>query len=181
MTGTQPCQVVEETDRSPPEQLECSLEKCQQVYQQPIEGAREFVNNKHMVVFFFFFLFFSICNLFLSHFRVFLFPHLYVYVCVQSVCAVIVPRAGWSSRILVTSCLKTAWPGRRAGRNARGREEILPSSLMNVCRSVNLELWSNKKANWSESHLNVFLCLSTISHLCRCIWAGRGICTTGLG
>lgn len=55
MTGTQPCQVVEETDRSPPEQLECSLEKCQQVYQQPIEGAREFVNNKHMVVFFFFF------------------------------------------------------------------------------------------------------------------------------
>lgn len=85
--------------------------------------------------------FFSICNLFLHHFRVFLFPHLNV--CVQSICAEIVARAGWGSRIRVTSCLKTARPGRRAGRNARGREEILPSSLMNVCRSVNVELWSN--------------------------------------
>ncbi|XP_051720447.1 C-type lectin domain family 4 member C isoform X2 [Ctenopharyngodon idella] len=45
LTGTQPCQVVEETDRSPPEQLECSLEKCQQVYQQPIEGAQRLCSN----------------------------------------------------------------------------------------------------------------------------------------
>lgn len=63
-------------------------------------------------------------------------PHLNV--CVQSVCAVIVARVGWGSRILVTSCLKTASLGSRAGRNARGREEILPSLLMNACRSVNL-------------------------------------------
>ncbi|XP_048008331.1 CD209 antigen-like protein E isoform X1 [Megalobrama amblycephala] len=40
LTGTQPCHVVEEIDRSPPEQLECSLKKCQEVYQQPIEGAQ---------------------------------------------------------------------------------------------------------------------------------------------
>lgn len=86
-------------------------------------------------------LFFSTCNLILRHFRVFLFPHWNV--CVQSICAVIVARAGWGLRILVTSCLNTAWTGSRAGRNARGREEILPSSLMNVCRSVNLEIWSN--------------------------------------
>lgn len=50
VTGTQPCHVVEETDRAPLEQLECSLKKCQEVYQQPIEGAREFVNNRHTVV-----------------------------------------------------------------------------------------------------------------------------------
>ncbi|KAK7157530.1 hypothetical protein R3I93_008887 [Phoxinus phoxinus] len=35
LSGTQPCQVLEETNRSPPEQ-ECSLNKCQEVYQQPL-------------------------------------------------------------------------------------------------------------------------------------------------
>ncbi|XP_059363612.1 CD209 antigen-like protein D isoform X1 [Carassius carassius] len=41
LTGTQPCQKVEEIERSPPEQ-ECSLKKCHEVYQLP----REFVNNR---------------------------------------------------------------------------------------------------------------------------------------
>ncbi|XP_077065920.1 killer cell lectin-like receptor subfamily B member 1A isoform X2 [Siphateles boraxobius] len=41
LSGTQPCQVVGETNRSPPEQ-ECSLKKCQEVYQQPF-GETQFL------------------------------------------------------------------------------------------------------------------------------------------
>jgi len=48
-TGTEPCQMVEETNSSPPEQ-ECSMKKCQEVYHQHFGETREFVNNRHTVV-----------------------------------------------------------------------------------------------------------------------------------
>ncbi|XP_056125931.1 CD209 antigen-like protein D isoform X1 [Rhinichthys klamathensis goyatoka] len=43
-TGTEPCQVVEETNRSPPEQ-ECSMKKCQEVYQQPFGETQHLCSN----------------------------------------------------------------------------------------------------------------------------------------